>query len=140
MKGIKMQFLNSRDRLQNMCKQYLDFLSCLADLQSSRDLWIGCTDSRILANEVVGLQSCKLLIFLCVANLVVHSGLNCLIVNRCALKLLKVRCLMTVGNFSCSGVQAVLDQRKLRQFDNWMDYVQYVNSNRSHPHANASTR
>lgn len=102
------------------------FFSRLLKQQNPQYLWIGCSDSRVPANEVVGLESGELFVHRNIANVVVHSDLNCLSVIQFALEQLKVKHIMVVGHYSCSGVRAVFQGRRIGLSDNWLRHVQEV--------------
>ena len=102
------------------------FFTRLQNQQSPQYLWIGCSDSRVPANEIVGLLPGELFVHRNVANVVVHSDLNCLSVMEFAIDLLKVRHVMVVGHYGCSGVQAAMDNLQVGLADNWLRHVQDV--------------
>src|SRR5438093_12267396 len=109
------------------------FFATLARQQSPQYLWIGCSDSRVPANEIIGLLPGEVFVHRNVANLVVHTDLNCLSVIQYAIDVLEVRHLMVVGHYGCGGVKAVLEQRTLGLGDNWLQHiadVRYVHSRR----------
>lgn len=107
------------------------FFLRLATQQVPQYLWIGCSDSRVPANEIVGLQSGEIFVHRNVANLVVHSDLNCLSVLQYAVETLKVQHVMVVGHYGCGGVQAVVEGRTTGLADNWLRHVEDV----AHKHA-----
>lgn len=103
-----------------------DFFTTLSRQQSPEYLWIGCADSRVPANQIVGLLPGELLVHRNVANVVVHTDLNCLSVIQFAVDVLKVRHIIVTGHYSCGGVQAALNNSKLGLIDNWLRHVQDV--------------
>jgi carbonic anhydrase len=103
-----------------------EFFSTLAKQQSPTYLWIGCSDSRVPANQIVGLAPGELFVHRNVANLVVHTDLNCLSVIQFAVDLLKVRHIIVCGHYGCSGVQAAVRRERLGLSDNWLRHLQDV--------------
>jgi carbonic anhydrase len=103
-----------------------DFFLNLSRQQSPAYLWIGCADSRVPANQIVGLQPGELFVHRNVANIVVHTDLNCLSVMQFAVDLLKVRHIIVCGHYGCSGVLAALRRDRLGLSDNWLRHVQDV--------------
>jgi len=103
-----------------------DFFETLSKQQAPEYLWIGCSDSRVPANEIVGLRPGQLFVHRNVANVVVHTDLNCLSVIQFAVDVLKVRHIIVTGHYSCGGVQAALRNSKLGLIDNWLRHVQDV--------------
>ena len=105
-----------------------EFFARLAALQAPPYLWIGCSDSRVPANQIVGLLPGELFVHRNVANVVVHTVLNCLSVVQFAVDVLKVRHIMVVGHYGCGGVRAALDNAQLGLIDNWLRHVQDVHA------------
>ena len=103
-----------------------DFFERLALQQSPEFLWIGCADSRVPANEIVGRLPGELFVHRNVSNVVVHTDLNCLSVLQYAVDVLRVRHVMVVGHYGCGGVAAALQNLKLGLIDNWLRHVQDV--------------
>jgi carbonic anhydrase len=103
-----------------------EFFSRLARQQSPRYLWIGCSDSRVPANEIVGLPSGELFVHRNIANIVVHTDLNCLSVIQFAVDVLKVEHIIVCGHYGCSGVRSALSNERLGLSDNWLRHVQDV--------------
>ena len=102
------------------------FFTRLQQQQSPQYLWIGCSDSRVPANEIVGLLPGELFVHRNVANVVVHSDLNCLSVMQFAIDSLKVRHIIVVGHYGCSGVKAAMNNQRIGIADNWLRHVQDV--------------
>jgi carbonic anhydrase len=103
-----------------------EFFVTLSRQQSPRYLWIGCSDSRVPANEIVGLQPGELFVHRNIANLVVHTDLNCLSVMQFAVDILKVEHIIVCGHYGCSGVQAAHRRLRLGLSDNWLRHIQDV--------------
>jgi carbonic anhydrase len=97
-----------------------DFFNRLVDQQTPRYLWIGCADSRVPANEIVGLRPGELFVHRNVANLVVQSDLNCLSVLQYAIDVLLVRDVIVCGHYGCGGVRAAMGGVRLGLIDNWL--------------------
>lgn len=103
-----------------------DFFARLSRQQSPEFLWIGCSDSRVPANEIVGLQPGELFVHRNVANVVVHTDLNCLSVMQYAVDVLGVRHVIVCGHHGCGGVKAALEGHRHGLIDNWLRHVQDV--------------
>ena len=102
------------------------FFERLAGLQAPAYLWIGCSDSRVPANQIVGLAPGELFVHRNVANVVVHTDLNCLSVLQYAVDVLGVEHVIVCGHYGCGGVQAALRRQTLGLIDNWLRHVQDV--------------
>jgi len=102
------------------------FFGKLAKQQSPDYLWIGCSDSRVPANDVVGMLPGQLFVHRNVGNLVVHTDLNCLTVAQFAVDVLKVRHVIVCGHYGCSGVRAALQRERIGLSDNWLRHIQDV--------------
>jgi carbonic anhydrase len=103
-----------------------DFFNRLTSLQEPKYLWIGCSDSRVPANEIVGLLPGELFVHRNVANVVVHSDLNCLSVVQYAVDVLRVEHVIVCGHFGCGGVEAAWKRTPFGLIDNWLRHVQDV--------------
>lgn len=103
-----------------------DYFLKLSRLQAPQYLWIGCSDSRVPANEIVGLLPGELFVHRNVANVVVHTDLNCLSVVQFAVDVLRVRHIMVVGHYGCGGVKAALDRDRVGLVDIWLRHVRDV--------------
>ena len=102
------------------------FFTRLAQQQAPEYLWIGCSDSRVPANEIVGLDPGELFVHRNVANVVVHTDLNCLSVLQFAVDVLKVKHVIVVGHYGCGGIRAALEKQSHGLIDNWLRHVQDV--------------
>jgi len=103
-----------------------DFFQRLARIQRPKYLWIGCADSRVPANQVVGLDPGELFVHRNVANVVVHTDLNCLSVMQFAVEALKVEHIIVCGHYNCGGVKAAMQNDRLGLIDNWLRHIQDV--------------
>lgn len=111
---------------QRMTKQDASFFQRLVNQHSPEYLWIGCSDSRVPANEIVGLLPGELFVHRNVANVVIHTDLNCLSVVQYAVDVLKVKHIIVCGHYGCGGIEAALENKKLGLIDNWLRHVQDV--------------
>src|SRR5687767_1047072 len=126
MRTLPQLFENNRQWARRTSERDPNFFQSLVAQQSPRYLWIGCADSRVPANEIVGLRPGELFVHRNVANVVVHTDLNCLSVLQYAVDVLKVRHVIVCGHYGCGGVRAALDEGKLGLIDNWLRHVQDV--------------
>ena len=126
MRGVAQLFDNNRKWAAQITAARPGFFRTLSAQQSPAYLWIGCSDSRVPANEIVGLLPGELFVHRNVANVVVHSDLNCLSVLQFAVDVLKVKHIIVCGHYGCGGVKAALENAKLGLIDNWLRHVQDV--------------
>ncbi len=117
---------NNRAWADRIRKTDPEFFERLSKQQSPRYLWIGCSDSRVPANEIIGLPPGEVFVHRNIANVVVHTDLNCLSVMQFAIDVLKVEHIMVVGHYCCSGVRAALRRDRIGLSDNWLRHVQDV--------------
>lgn len=123
---IKQLFDNNRAWAQRITRQDPEFFARLSSQQAPEYLWIGCADSRVPPNDLVGLLPGELFVHRNVANVVVHADLNCLSVLQFAVDVLKVRHVIVCGHYGCGGVRAALRDDRLGLVDNWLRHVQDV--------------
>ena len=126
MNGIDELIKNNRLWAARMTARDPDFFGRLARQQAPQYLWIGCADSRVPANEIAGLMPGELFVHRNVANLVVHSDLNCLSVMQYAVDVLKVKHVIVTGHYNCGGIIAALKNESFGLIDNWLRHVQDV--------------
>jgi len=119
-------FANNRAWASQQVAEDPDFFTRLAGQQAPRYLWIGCSDSRVPANEILGLAPGEVFVHRNIANVVVHSDLNCLSVLQYAVEALKVEHVMVVGHYGCGGVQAVAQKRSTGLADNWLRHIEDI--------------
>jgi carbonic anhydrase len=128
MPTLKHLFDSNRAWAQRIVKDDPQFFERLSHLQQPRYLWIGCADSRVPANEIVDLLPGELFVHRNVANMVVHTDLNCLSVMQFAVDVLKVEHIMVVGHYGCGGVMAALQKKRLGLIDNWLRHIHDVHA------------
>jgi carbonic anhydrase len=116
------------------------FFDRLVRQQSPRYLWIGCADSRVPANEIVGLLPGELFVHRNVANIVVHSDLNCLSVIQYAVEALRVEHIIVCGHYGCGGVEHAYQRNRLGLIDNWLCHVQDVHQRHQQRFSRSMTR
>jgi carbonic anhydrase len=119
-------FANNRQWAADRSRTDPDFFSRLVAQQAPAYLWIGCSDSRVPANEIVNLPPGELFVHRNVANVVVHTDLNCLSVLQYAVDVLRVNDIIVCGHYGCGGVRAALENQKFGLIDNWLRHVQDV--------------
>lgn len=126
MSSVSDLFSKNRAWSERIRRERPEFFETLSKQQSPKYLWIGCSDSRVPANEIVGLLPGEMFVHRNVANVVVHTDLNCLSVIQYAVDVLRVETIIVVGHYGCGGVKAALDQAKFGLIDNWLRHIQDV--------------
>ena len=126
MRTLKHLFESNKAWAESIRQQDPEFFTKLSQQQSPSYLWIGCSDSRVPANQIVGLLPGELFVHRNVANLVVHTDLNCLAVMQFAVEILKVRHVIVCGHYGCSGVRTALRGDRIGLSDNWLRHLQDV--------------
>jgi len=119
-------FANNRAWATRIREQDPEFFLKLSRQQTPQYLWIGCSDSRVPANEIVGLLPGELFVHRNIANIVVHTDLNCLSVIQFAVDILQVKHVIVCGHYGCSGVQAAMRGTRIGLSDNWLRHVRDV--------------
>lgn len=128
MTSLDRLFENNRDWVRRTNERDPSFFQSLVAQQRPNYLWIGCSDSRVPANEIVDLRPGELFVHRNVANVVVHTDLNCLSVLQYAIDVLKVEHVIVCGHYGCGGVRAAYTQSSLGLIDNWLRHVQDVHT------------
>ena len=126
MTEIKQLFANNAAWAARMREMHPGFFEKLADQQAPEYLWIGCSDSRVPANEIVDLLPGEVFVHRSVANIVVHTDFNCLSVLQFAVEVLKVKHVMVVGHYGCGGIRASLQPQGMGLIDNWLRHIRDV--------------
>lgn len=126
MQSIEHLFENNRAWSERIRAEDPDFFARLSKIQNPEYLWIGCSDSRVPANQITGLLPGEVFVHRNIANQVVHSDLNCLSVLQFAVDVLRVKHILVVGHYGCGGVKAAHDNLRLGLVDNWLRHIQDV--------------
>ena len=126
MRVLSHLFANNRAWADEITKRDPEFFQRLSKQQAPQYLWIGCSDSRVPANQIVGLAPGEMFVHRNVANVVVHTDLNCLSVIQFAVDALRVQHIIVCGHYGCGGVLAALRGQKLGLIDNWLRHVQDI--------------
>jgi carbonic anhydrase len=125
-KSVDDLFSHNRSWAEQMERERPGFFTGLVKQQTPKYMWIGCSDSRVPANQITGLDPGEVFVHRNVANVVVHSDLNALSAIQFAVERLKVEHIMVVGHYGCSGVQAALEGARIGLADNWLRHIQDV--------------
>lgn len=126
MSEIKKLFQNNKDWAKKIKKQNPNFFKTLSKQQSPEYLWIGCSDSRVPANEIVGLLPGEIFVHRNIANVIVHTDLNALSVIQFAVDVLKVKHIIVCGHYGCGGIKAALENKEHGLIDNWLRHIKDV--------------
>lgn len=126
MRRLNKLFNNNKSWSSALREQDSDFFEALSKQQAPKYLWIGCSDSRVPANEIVGLMPGELFVHRNVGNVVVHTDLNCLSVIQYAVDRLNVEHIIVTGHYGCGGVREAINNTKLGLIDNWLRHIQDV--------------
>jgi carbonic anhydrase len=125
-KVLEHLFKQNQDWAASITAKDPQFFSKLAAQQSPEYLWIGCSDSRVPANELLGMMPGEVFVHRNIANVVVHTDLNCLSVLQFAIDVIKVKHIIVCGHYGCSGVLAAMTNRRVGLADNWLRHVRDV--------------
>ena len=129
MRVLKYLFDNNRAWAQKMVDRDPHFFETLAAQQAPQYLWIGCSDSRVPANEIIGLLPGEVFVHRNVANIIVHTDLNCLSVIQYAIEVLQVKHVIVCGHYGCGGVGAAMQNKEFGLIDNWLRHLKDVYKN-----------
>lgn len=126
MTAIDHLFKNNRVWAEKIHEEDPNFFQSLSEQQTPEYLWIGCSDSRVPANELLGMQPGEVFVHRNIANQVIHTDLNCLSVIQYAVEILKVKHIIVCGHYGCGGVQASLGTESFGLIDNWLRHIKDV--------------
>lgn len=126
MQKLKMLFQKNKDWAESKISKNPAYFKQMAEAQDPYYLWIGCSDSRVPANEIVGLEPGELFVHRNVANLFPHTDFNCLSVLEYAVDLLKIQHVIVCGHYGCNGVKAAMENHQLGLVDNWLRNIRDV--------------
>ncbi len=126
MRDLKILFENNQKWVEKKTSEHLDYFKHRSEQQDPLYLWIGCSDSRVPANEIVGLEPGELFVCRNVANLFPHTDFNCLSVLEYAVSILRVKHVIVCGHYGCGGVKAAMEDNHLGLVDNWLRHIRDV--------------
>jgi len=126
MKNLKNLFENNRQWAERVKKSNPEFFTKISKQQSPEYLWIGCSDSRVSATEIVDIMPGEIFVHRNIANLVIHTDLNCLSVIQYAVEVLKVKHIIVCGHYGCGGIQAAMENKEHGLIDNWLRHIKDV--------------
>ena len=128
MENLKILFQNNQNWAQSKILKDPHFFIDRANAQDPSYLWIGCADSRVPANEIVGLEPGELFVHRNVANVFPHTDMNCLSVLEYAVDLLKIEHVIVCGHYGCGGVKAAMENHQLGLVDNWLRHIRDIHA------------
>jgi carbonic anhydrase len=126
MRVLKNLFEQNREWAERVKESDPDFFMKLSKQQSPEYLWIGCSDSRVPSNQIVGMLPGEIFVHRNIANVVVPSDLNCLSVIQYAVEVLKIKHIIVCGHYGCGGVKAAMENREHGLIDNWLEHIRDV--------------
>ncbi len=126
MKSLEYLFENNKEWASSILKEDPNFFSKLSKQQAPEYLWIGCSDSRVPANQIINLPPGEVFVHRNIANLVVHTDLNCLSVIQFAVEVLNVKHIVICGHYGCGGIAAAMDDKEHGLIDNWLRHIKDV--------------
>ncbi len=126
MSSIDHLFDNNQRWAEQIKKEKPDFFQQLSQQQHPEYLWIGCSDSRVPANELLGMEPGEVFVHRNIANQVIHTDLNCLSVIQFAVDILKIKHIIVCGHYGCGGISAALDNQSHGLIDNWLHHIKDV--------------
>lgn len=126
MKKLKVLFQNNQDWVSSRLEKDPDYFKKMAKEQHPDYLWIGCSDSRVPANEILGLEPGELFVHRNVANIFPHTDFNCLSVLEFGVRILKVKHVIICGHYGCGGVKAAMEDHRLGLVDNWLRNIRDI--------------
>ena len=126
MRNLNNLFENNKKWAETIKQSDPDFFMKLSRQQSPDYLWIGCSDSRVPANEIVGMMPGKIFVHRNIANLVIHTDINCLSVIQYAVEVLKVKHIIVCGHYGCGGIKAAINNEARGVIDNWLRYIKDI--------------
>lgn len=129
---LKHLFENNRNWARKIVEKDPDFFKILSSQQTPEYLWIGCSDSRVPANEIIGLAPGEVFVHRNIANMVIHTDMNCLSVIQYAVDFLKVKHIIVCGHYGCGGVKSAMDCRPQGLVDNWLRHIRDIYSKYEH--------
>jgi carbonic anhydrase len=126
MKSLQHLLNSNKTWAESLTQKHPDFFSKLSKQQTPEYLWIGCSDSRVPANEIVDLPPGEVFVHRNIANVVVHTDLNCLSVVQYAVDVLKVKHIIICGHYGCGGIKAAMETKEYGLIDNWLRHIKDV--------------